>query len=46
MATQLWCCDYCDFQDESRTYVERHEKICNSNPANQEEEAEVEEEES
>jgi hypothetical protein len=28
MATQLWCCDFCNFQDESRSNVEKHEKLC------------------
>ena len=34
MAKQLWCCDYCDFQDESRSRVERHEEKCDANPVN------------
>jgi hypothetical protein len=37
MASQYWHCDFCDYVDESRSNVEKHEKVCIDNPENQEE---------
>jgi hypothetical protein len=37
MATLLWICDYCEFTDESEEQVNLHEKKCDNNPDNQQE---------
>ena len=40
MPTQLWCCDYCGFQDEAKSSVEKHEENCDLNPNNTDNETE------
>lgn len=42
MPRQMWCCDYCNYQDESESYVIEHEeKFCANAPEPEEDELDI-----